>query len=206
MDPGTFQQFVPVADGIATLLSPYAEVIIHDLETQEILHISNPFSKREKGFPSNLEGVTFKPGEDVIGPYEKINWDSRQLKSVSIVLRDRAGEPKGLMCINLDVSVADELRRVVSAFISPGEMTQQPEELFRNDWHEKVNTYIHNWAVENQKTVQTLGMGEKKAIVKALYAREAFKNPKSHEYVAGVLNLSRATIFKYLKQIKEKTP
>lgn len=202
MDKSIFQQFVPLADGVATLLSPHAEVIIHDPKTQEIMHISNSFSKREKGSPSNLEGMKFSPTRDVIGPYEKINWDSRRLKSVSIVLKDTTGEPVGLMCINLDISVADELNRVLTAFISPHDIVQQPEELFRNDWHEKVNLYIRNWAQEHQKSVQNLALPDKRAIVKNLYEQGAFKNPKSHEYVAGVLGLARATIFKYLKQFR----
>ena len=203
MDKSILDQFIPVADGIATLLSPYAEVVIHDMETQKILHISNSFSKRESGFPSNLEAAEFRPGRDVIGPYGKINWDSRRLKSVSVVIKDTAGEPAGLLCINLDISVADELTRVMSAFISSEDMAGQPEELFRNDWHEKVNTYIHNWAAENGKTVQTLAIGDKRVIVEALYGQGAFKHPKSHEYVAGVLGLARATVFKYVKQIRE---
>lgn len=206
MEKPLFQQFVPIADGIATLLKPYAEVIIHDLKTQEILHISNSFSKRDKGFPSHLEGVKISPGQDIIGPYEKINWDSRRLKSVSITLKDSTSIPVGLMCINLDISVADELKRVISAFTSPQDMVQQPEDLFQNDWHEKVNIYIHNWAQKHQKNTHDLTLVDKRTIVKTLYEQGAFNNPKSHEYVAGVLDLSRATIFKYLKQIKDTTP
>jgi len=198
------QQFASIADGITRLLSPYAEAVIHDLETQEILYISSSFSKRNKGFPSNLEEVDFRKGPDVIGPYEKINWDSRRLKSVSIVLKNIAGDPAGLLCINLDISMADELNRVISAFISSKGMGRHPDDLFQNDWQEKVNVYIHNWARENKKTVQNLTIEDKRILAEKLYAQGAFKNKKSHEYVAGVLNLSRATIFKYIKQVKQR--
>lgn len=204
MEKNILQQFVNIADGITTLLSPYAEAVIHDLETQEILYISNSFSKRDKGFPSNLEGMDFQKEPDVIGPYEKINWDSRRLKSVSIVLKDTAGNPAGLMCINLDISMADELNRVISTFIAPKEMDRHVDNLFQNDWQENVNTYIHNWAQENKKTVQSLTIEDKRALAEKLYIQGAFKNKKSHEYIAGVLNLSRATIFKYIKQAKGK--
>ena len=203
MDKTVLQQFVSIADGITTLLSPYAEAVIHDMETQEILYISNSFSKRKIGFPSSLEGVDFHKGPAVIGPYEKINWDSRRLKSVSIVLKDTAGDPAGLMCINLDISMADELNRMISAFVTSGETDRYPENLFQNDWQEKVNIYIHNWARENKKTVQNLTIEDKRVLVQKLYAQGAFKNKKSHEYIAGVMSLSRATIFNYIKQIKE---
>ncbi|MSR03767.1 MAG: hypothetical protein EXR94_13685, partial [Gemmatimonadetes bacterium] len=39
----------PLADGIAVLLFPFAEVVIHDLETQTIVHIVNSLSRREVG-------------------------------------------------------------------------------------------------------------------------------------------------------------
>lgn len=204
MEKNILQQFVHIADGITTLLSPYAESVIHDLETQEVLHISNSFSKRDKGFPSNLEGMNFRKEPDVIGPYEKINWDSRRLKSVSIVLKDMAGNPAGLLCINLDISIADELNRVITSFITPRGMDRLPDNLFQNDWQENVNAYIHNWAQENKKTVHNLTIEEKQILAEKLYMQGAFKNKKSHEYVAGILNLSRATIFKYIKQVKEK--
>ena len=115
------------------------------------------------------------------------------------------GMPVGLMCIYLDISVADELKRVISAFTSSQDMVQQPENLFQNDWHEKVNIYIHNWVQKNQKNIHDLNLVDKRTIVKNLHEQGAFNNPKSHEYVAGVLGLSRATIFKYLKQIKDNT-
>jgi predicted transcriptional regulator YheO len=204
MEKDILQQFVNIADGITTLLSPYAEAVIHDLETQEILHISNSFSKRDTGFPSNLEGMDFQKEPDVIGPYEKINWDSRRLKSVSIVLKDRTGNSAGLLCINLDISMADELNRVISTFISPKGMNRHPDNLFQNDWQEKVNVYVHNWAQENKKTIQNLTIEDKRILAEKLYIQGAFKNKKSHEYIAGVLNLSRATIFKYIKQVKGK--
>lgn len=204
MDKTVLQQFIPIADGITTLLSPYAEVVIHELGTQEILYISNSFSKREKGFPSNLGEMKFSRGQDVLDPYEKINWDSRRLKSISIVLKDNDENPAGLLCINLDISMAEQLSQVITAFISPEKMKQQPEELFRNDWQEKVNVYILNWAQKCKKRFEDLVIKDKRVIVEELYTQGAFNNPKSHEYIAGVLSLSRATIFKYVKQIKNK--
>ncbi|MBW2594337.1 MAG: helix-turn-helix domain-containing protein [Deltaproteobacteria bacterium] len=51
----------------------------------------------------------------------------------------------------------------------------------------------------------TLKIPEKKELIRELYAQGAFKAPKSPEYVAGVLGLGRATVFKYLKKIKGQT-
>lgn len=36
----------PICEAVAVLLSPHAEVVLHDPETDEILGIWNPFSER----------------------------------------------------------------------------------------------------------------------------------------------------------------
>ncbi|MCW0134214.1 PAS domain-containing protein, partial [Burkholderia pseudomallei] len=42
-------RYAPLADGIATLFFPYAEVVIHDLHDQTVLYLANNLSKREVG-------------------------------------------------------------------------------------------------------------------------------------------------------------
>jgi predicted transcriptional regulator YheO len=79
--------YAPVCDAIALLFQPYAEVVLHDLSTETVVYLSNPFSKRELGEPSLLHEIDFKSSDVIIGPYEKVNWDGRRIKSVSAVLR-----------------------------------------------------------------------------------------------------------------------
>src|SRR5258708_11731295 len=96
--------FFAVADGLAELFRPFIEVAVHDLATDCIAHIANPFSPREPGDPSDLKEITFDASARVIGPYEKINWDGRRIKTISVVLRADNGKPVGLLCINADVT------------------------------------------------------------------------------------------------------
>src|SRR5690349_1263722 len=99
------KNYFPIAEGLATLLHPHAEVVIHDIAKNKIAAISNSFSKRKVGDESLLE-EDFKIQDDtrIIGPYPRTNWDGRKLKSLTVILRSPEGEPIGLMCINLDVS------------------------------------------------------------------------------------------------------
>ncbi len=60
--------YAPVCDAIALLFRPYAEVVLHDLSTETVVHLSNPFSKRELGEPSLLNEIDFKPSDIIIGP------------------------------------------------------------------------------------------------------------------------------------------
>ena len=50
-------RYAPLADGIATLFFPYAEVVIHDLRDQTVLYLANNLSRREIGDDSALEEV-----------------------------------------------------------------------------------------------------------------------------------------------------
>jgi predicted transcriptional regulator YheO len=37
----TLSRYIPIADAMAKLLHPYAEVVIHDIEKDTIVHIAN---------------------------------------------------------------------------------------------------------------------------------------------------------------------
>ena len=71
--------YYPLCDAIALLLQPQAEVVLHDLATETVAHIANPFSHREVGEPSLLHEIDFRPDVALIGPYEKVNFDGRPL-------------------------------------------------------------------------------------------------------------------------------
>ncbi|MFB7268028.1 PAS domain-containing protein, partial [Streptomyces nojiriensis] len=42
----------PVCQAVALLLGPYAEVVLHDPETDRVLQIWNPMTTRRAGDPS----------------------------------------------------------------------------------------------------------------------------------------------------------
>jgi predicted transcriptional regulator YheO len=52
-----FDNYKAIADSIATLLFPHAEVVIHDLASQTVAHIANNTSKRKLGDESALEDL-----------------------------------------------------------------------------------------------------------------------------------------------------
>lgn len=191
-----------LADSIALLFSGFVEVIIHDLGSQSVVYIANNFSKRVLGDPAALDDIEFDPNENVIGPYEKLNWDGRKIRSVSNVLRDDAGMAIGVLCINFNVSGLETARDTLTTLLSGVATTPKPEKLFHDDWQERINIFIHRWLAENQLTLSILTRGQKRELVEALYVNGAFKGKNTPDYVANILNLSRATVFKYLKTLK----
>ncbi|MFC1876650.1 transcriptional regulator [Thermodesulfobacteriota bacterium] len=198
-----WDQYNEIAKGIAALLHPFAEVVVHDLKKQRIVILVNNFSKRKIGSPTLLEYMEFTPGQWVIGPYEKINWDGRKLKSISVILRNSQGTPEAIMCINLDVSAAMDIHQRLELFIQPNGMIEQPEALFKDDWHEKINQFVNNWLSENNRTIAALNINEKRKLVELLYEQGAFRGKQAARYVASVLCLGNSTVYKYLKEMRK---
>lgn len=196
-DPA-LENFRTIADAIATLFYPHAEVVLHDLRTQKVDYIANNLSKREIGDDSSLEDML---SEDVsernIGPYEKLNWDGQKIRSLSSVLRNADGHPLAVLCINLNISLFENAKAALDLFLSPSKLIPQPDSLFRDDWQERINTFLHAWMRERQLSLNLLTRDHKRELVLALHAEGAFKGKSASNYVANVLNMGRATVYKH---------
>ncbi|MCZ4273125.1 PAS domain-containing protein [Maritalea porphyrae] len=200
MDETTVENARNFADAIAALLAPNAEVIVHDVGSETIQYIANNFSKRAIGDPSNLKEIDFSPDENVIGPYEKLNWNGRRIKSISLVMRSSEGRASALVCINMDLSQFDQARQVLSSLMSVQESKAKPANLFNEDWHEQINVFISQWAATQNSSVDRLTREQKKQLVLDLNEKKAFAAKHSVNYVARVIGLGRATIYNYLKE------
>jgi len=137
-----------------------------------------------------------------IGPYEKLNWDGQKIRSLSTVLRDHKGRPLAVLCINLNISLFENAKAALDLFLSPSKLIPQPDSLFRDDWQERINTFLHAWLRERQLSLNLLTRDHKRELVLALHAEGAFKGKSASNYVANVLGMGRATVYKHLKELK----
>lgn len=191
--------YFSTAEAISLLFYPYAEVVLHDLNSGLIAAIYNNFSKRKIGDRSLLEEIKdFDEFPNVFPVYLKTNWDGRKIKSISSTLRDKKGKAIGLLCINLDLSKWDECYQFLGTWLN--NLTQPPPvELFKDDWREKINSYVSAHLAQEGTSLKFLDKEKKKNLVLALHKEGAFKAKNAAHYVADVLGLSRATIYNYLK-------
>ncbi len=197
------QNFRAIADAIATLFFPHAEAVLQDLRTQKVDYIANNLSKRAIGDDSALEDMLSDDVSEVnIGPYEKLNWDGQKIRSLSTVLRDANGRPLAVLCINLNISLFENAKAALDLFLSPSKLIPQPDALFRDDWQERINTFLHAWMRERQLSLNLLTRDHKRELVLALHAEGAFKGKSASNYVANVLGMGRATVYKHLKELK----
>ncbi|MBD9596900.1 PAS domain-containing protein [Ensifer sp. ENS05] len=192
--------FHPICDAIAQLLFPQAEVVLHDLATETVCHISNNFSQRSLGEPSLLHEIDFKPTDKVIGPYEKVNWDGRRIKSISAVIHIE-GRPAGIVCINVDVSQIHAAMQVLDSIATVAVIGAKPASLFKEDWHERINEYIKAWTTERKISVADLTRNEKRDLVCALAEDGAFSGKHAAAYISRILGMGRATVYNYLREM-----
>jgi predicted transcriptional regulator YheO len=155
-----------IADSIATLLFPHAEVVLHDLQTQRVVHIANNLSRRQIGDDSALDELpSDAQSSQSIGPYEKLNWDGQRLRSITSILRDAQGQAVMALCINLNFSVLEQARDALNLFFQSSRIMPQPEALFRDDWQERINTFLHAWLHKNHLGLNSLRREEKRQLV-----------------------------------------
>jgi predicted transcriptional regulator YheO len=197
--------FLNVAKAISKLLHPCAEVVIHDLEKDQVAAIFNPLSKRGVGDPSYLDRIDFDQKDkmpDIIGPYEKLNFDGRKLKSISIVIKNEKDLALAFLCINLDVSVFAKYQGILSAFLSTIDPanTQETQTLFKDDLYEQINIFVQNYCIENNLNLDTLSRSQKKHLILKLKQEGALLGKNSSHYIARTLDVSRATVYNYLKE------
>ncbi len=194
------KQFFAIAQAIGLLLHPHGEVVIHDLKTGCIAHIVNNLSKRKVGDESLLDEIkNLSEIPDVFPLYFKTNWDGKRMRCVTATLRDRKGNPIGLLCINVDLSKWEDMQKFLQGFMEQiGEITK-PEALFKDDWREKINEYVFIYLQEHGESLKTLTKEKKKKLIEALHIEGAFQAKNAASYIADVLEISRATLYNYLR-------
>jgi len=187
------KNYTPLCDALVLLLQPLVEVVIHDLKSGAICYINGGISKRGVGDPSLLDPEILETDLDKI-VYPKLNFDGRLVKSISVPLGDRF-----LVCMNCDVSIFETMQQWSAGFLAS---TPKPKSLFQNDWQEKLHIEIHGFLKGKNWSFETLTRPQKKLLVQHLFRLNVFGEKNAADYVADVLGMGRATIFKYLKEWK----
>jgi D-arginine utilization repressor len=195
-------RWAPVCEAMARLLSPHAEVVLHDPRSDRILAIWNALSGRAPGDPSLLSELDgLRPaGRDVYGPYPKTLADGRRLSSVSAVVRDSRGEAEVVLCVNVDRTAFDDAARLLAAFAAPTE--GQPQALFEEDWTETLNDLVGTYVRDAGTPVARLTRADRLTLVARLDGAGIFSRRRSVPAVAQALRASRSTVYDLLAEVR----
>ena len=199
----TLARFFPIADAVAALFRPHVEVVVHDLTANAIAYIANAISKRKVGDSSagdRFDDSTLE--RDVIGPYRKVNRDGRNLRSITAVLRDDAGQPVAMMCINFDVSALERIgEQVASLAFLPGSLEPHAP-FFHDNWRQALERAIGGFETRAGIATPLMDSDMRRALIGELDAAGLLSVRNAPTIVAERLSMSRAGLYGYLKQIR----
>ncbi len=195
------KKYVPVAETIARLLHPFAEVVLHDMKKNQIIEVYNSFTQRRRGDNSNIDDFeALEQGPDINGPYINENFYGNQIKCTTTVLRNDDGEAVGLMCININIKDFQNLQNVFNLFLEEKSDSTEFDKLFDYDWQDRIRTFVQRFLKEKKRTITNLTKNERIELVCALQSAGAFHITNAAGFTANILGVSRATIYNYLNK------
>ena len=205
------QALLPIVQGLAEMFGSDCEVVLHDvgLLPHSIVAIENgALTGRTVGdVPTDRMLRNLRNPDDTQDVRLYItSHDGKILKSLAITLRDSDGEPYGLIGLNYDISEIVQAQRTLANITAVGHSggggAPETDEIFAGDIRDVVSGMVTKILGEMGRTPGAMTREEKMEVVKRLEERGAFLVKRSAEQVAEALDLSRYTIFSYLKEIR----
>jgi predicted transcriptional regulator YheO len=204
------QALVPIVRGLAEMFGPDCEVVLHDVRRlpHSIIAIENgAVTGRTLGdVPTDRMLRSLRnPDETQDVRLYISSHEGKILKSLAVTLRDEDGTPYGLLGLNHDVSEVVQAQHTLANFTAVGRLgggAPEAGEIFAGDIRDVVAGMVTQIVGEMGKRPAAMTREEKMEVVKRLEERGAFLVKRSAEQIAEALDLSRYTIFAYLKEIR----
>ncbi len=219
--------YVSVAELIARTF-PNAEVVLHDLSKPQhsVVYVANnSVTGRKVGqtFHHLIEKAVFagNPADGVVDNYF-FKKEGKQIRSSSLLIRNEAGELIGALCINVDVTAAQQIIDLASGLLqgrAKGENSKsdlsdsactlpavsanfealEKEQSVQHFVNNMVDSMINELNADGKKTKE-----DRLELIRFMDERGVFLVKGSMEYVAGKLGLSKVTLYGYLDKIHGK--
>lgn len=205
--PEIFRHLKNVARAIVELCGPNSEAVVHDLSDPEhsIIALYGNLTGRHIGGAITDYGLTVLATGGADGDvlsYTSVAPDGRRLKSASILVREQQGEMFGALCINLDVDSLHRAAESILAFTTWPNGPTHIDEHFTDDPNEVISSLYHEEVSRVGCGNNPLNRDQRIALVRALRNRGIFSYRNAPTVVAGLLKVSRHTIYNYLNHDK----
>jgi predicted transcriptional regulator YheO len=199
------EQLRQIARGLGETFAPFCEVVVHDLTDRRhaILAIHNNLSGREVGDPVTELGSRriSDPGfPEVVANYPNRFPDGRRAKCTSIGVRDRQGSYVAALCLNIDLTVFQNLQSVLNRF---GNTAVEPEirESLAPVGPRALLERIDAFAAQRATIPRALKTDERRALLRELREGGFLEVRRAIDTVARHLGVSRATLYADFRRI-----
>ena len=211
------ESYLPMVDFIANVYGKHCEVILHDLRKLEnsIVAIRNNHITGR-----NINDTITDFALDLIykEKYKKDNFicnytgktdDGRKnIRASTYFIRDDEDNLIGLLCVNVDVTVLINSRKIIDDFIMDdfildGKKVEIKEQ---ENFSLSINDHVSSLIIQTLAEIETeplrMTMEEKKQVVKTLESKGIFMLKGVVNEVAKSLKVSEQTVYRYLKELE----
>jgi len=200
-----------LAEGIVAVVGPHCEVVVHDFSDPEhsVVKVAGNVTGRRVGAP--VPDLSFISGELGRDTPDQLNYRARigshHLQSSTIWIPDDDGTPIGAVCINVDYQDLIHARQLLDKLATS---TQNVSDLmvtdtFAKDVDDLIGLSISEFLrQEGIQSVEALGSKKKLRLIQVLEERGLFQIRGAVKRVAGLLDVSRATIYNYRSNLKDE--
>ena len=206
------EPFIPFVDALAETFGKNCEVVLHDFSKphQSIVKIAHGhITGRDVGGPAtdlilSYLGKKGREIESLIG-YRTRTKKGAELKSTTVFIRDNKAKIVGALCINIDITPYISLKNLSEQYcdMSDIETERQLPEKFESNVDLLINELLEQSIKRIGKPIVHMRKDDKLQIIRDLKENGLFLIKGSAKRVSQELNVSLATIYKYLEEIQE---
>ncbi|MCT8549079.1 transcriptional regulator [Glaesserella parasuis] len=204
-DHAILASYFPVVDGIAALIGEHCEIVLHSLEFLEhsaIYIVNGHNTDRKIGSPITdraLWSLHHMQTDSVSKPYFTRAKGGVLMKSVTIAIRNGKQHVIGLICININLDIP--VSQFLNSFIAPQETEGSVN--FASSVEDLVAQTIESTIVEIKNDRNISNSNKNRHIVTALFEKGIFDIKDAINQVADRLEISRHTVYLYIRQLKQ---
>lgn len=206
-DHTILSSYKAVVDGVSALIGEHCEIVLHsleDIERSAICIANGHNTNRQVGSPITdfaLRSLRHMQSDNVSKPYFTRAKGNVLMKSVTIAIRNKEQRIIGLLCININLDVP--ISQFVQAFMPTSQLDETSSVNFASSVEDLVAQTIENTIEEISASREVANNTKNRQIVVSLYEKGIFDIKDAINLVAERLNISRHTVYLYIRQIKQ---
>nr|WP_275440560.1 transcriptional regulator [Vibrio sp. Of7-15] len=203
------KSYEAVVDGLASLIGSYCEIVLHSLDdlNKSAIKIANGENTgRQVGSP--ITDLALRMLRDIEGSERNFSrsYFTRAkggvlMKSITIAIRNGDDRVIGLLCININLDAP--FSQVLQAFMPTDEAKDAASSVnFASDVDELVDQTVERTIEEINADKSVSNNTKNRQIVMELFDKGIFDIKDAINRVADRLNISKHTVYLYIRQRK----
>lgn len=197
-----------VVDGVSALIGNHCEIVLHSLENLErsAIYIANGHNtNRQEGSPITdraLQSLHNMKTDSVSKPYFTRAKSNGLMKSVTIAIRNSSQRIIGLLCININLEVP--VSQFIQALMPTNDNNETSIVNFASSVEDLVIQTMEQTIEEVTSDRYVANNNKNRQIVISLFEKGIFDIKDAINLVAERLDISRHTVYLYIRQIKQE--